>query len=91
MAILDIRVVKTIRSHHHTSFVVIPDNLVTSDPLHLGRTPKDACTDVDLVCQQCDPFPSETFVAKEDTAFVAVIGPAANPRGYTAITGIDCY
>lgn len=40
-----------------------------------------------LTCAQCEPFPSRQFIAEEDTTFVAVIGPAANPRGYTAITG----
>ena len=27
------------------------------------------------------------MIARENTTFMAEIGPAANPRGYTAITG----
>jgi hypothetical protein len=62
--------------------------LTASDsPIHLGRTPLDECAGVQLQCTECDPFPSGRFEALEDTTFVAVIGPAANPRGYTAITG----
>ena len=62
--------------------------LAASDaPIHFGRTPQDECTGVKLQCEQCAPFPSSRFEALEDTTFVAVIGPAANPRGYTAITG----
>ena len=57
------------------------------DPIHLGRTPLDECVGVQLMCQQCDPFPTSRFVVREDTTFTAVIGPSANPRGYTAITG----
>ena len=49
----------------------------------------DNCAGVQLTCQQCQAFPSSTFIAQEDTTFVAVIGPSANPRGYTGITGID--
>ena len=45
------------------------------------------CSGVALTCQQCEPFPKRTFTAREDATFVAVIGPSANPRGYTAITG----
>ena len=60
---------------------------VDDAPIHLGRTPQDECAGVQLQCAQCDPFPSSRFEALEDTTFVAVIGPAANPRGYTAITG----
>lgn len=60
---------------------------VSDDPIHLGRVPLDECMGVQLMCAQCEPFPSSQFVALEDTTFVAVIGPAANPRGYTAITG----
>ena len=60
---------------------------VSAPPIHLGRAPLDECSGVELMCQQCDPFPSEKFTVREDATFVAVIGPAANPRGYTAITG----
>ena len=57
-------------------------------PLHLGRDPPlNECSGVSLTCQQCEPFPKRTFIAREDATFVAVIGPSANPRGYTAITG----
>ena len=56
-------------------------------PIHLGRTPLDECTGVELQCAECDPFPSSRFLALEDATYVVVIGPAANPRGYTAITG----
>ena len=60
----------------------------TTALLHLGRDPPiNECTGVQLTCQQCEPFPTRTFVAQEDVTFVAVIGPSANPRGYTAITG----
>lgn len=56
-------------------------------PIHLGREPMNECTGVQLMCQQCDPFPRNRFIAREDTTFTVVIGPSANPRGYTAITG----
>ena len=59
---------------------------VSDAPIHLGRAPLDECAGVELTCQECDPFPASRFVATEDTTFVAVIGPAANPRGYTALT-----
>ena len=60
----------------------------TTAPLHLGRDPPlNECDGVSLTCQQCEPFPRRTFIAQEDATFVAVIGPSANPRGYTAITG----
>ena len=53
-----------------------------------GRDPAvNECSGVQLTCQQCDPFPRNTFTVKEAATFVAVIGPSANPRGYTAITG----
>ena len=57
------------------------------DPIHLGRAPLDECAGVELMCQQCDPFPAQQIVAREDSTFTAVIGPSANPRGYTGITG----
>ena len=57
------------------------------EPIFLGRTPTDECAGVDVMCQQCDPFPSNRIIAREDMTFDAVIGPSANPRGYTAITG----
>ena len=56
-------------------------------PIHLGRDAVDQCSDVQLSCQQCEAFQTNTFTAREDATFVAVIGPAGNPRGYTAITG----
>ena len=28
------------------------------------------------------------MIARENTTFEAIIGPAANPRGYTGITGM---
>ena len=59
------------------------------DPIHLGRAPLDECAGVPLMCQQCDPFPAQQIVARVDTTFTAVIGPSANPRGYTGITGIE--
>ena len=60
----------------------------TDAPIHLGRDPAvNECSGVQLTCQQCDAFPSNRFIVKEDATFVAVIGPSANPRGYTAITG----
>ena len=69
-------------------FLCVTTILTAADaPIHLGRTPQDECAGVELQCAECDPFPSSTFEAPEDTTFVAVIGPAANPRGYTAITG----
>ena len=61
--------------------------LGTDSPLHLGRTPADNCANVQLSCQQCDAFPANRITALEDATFVAVIGPSANPRGYTGITG----
>ena len=61
--------------------------LGTDSPLHLGRTPVDNCANVQLSCQQCDAFPANRITALEDATFVAVIGPSANPRGYTGITG----
>ena len=57
------------------------------EPIFLGRAPLDECTGVELMCQQCDAFPSERIVARQDATFEVVIGPSANPRGYTAITG----
>ena len=45
------------------------------------------CTNVELMCQQCDPFLPDRIVLREDATLVAVIGPSANPRGYTGITG----
>ena len=42
---------------------------------------------VELMCQQCDPFTPERIIVREDATLVAVIGPSANPRGYTGITG----
>ena len=60
----------------------------TTAPLHLGRDPPmNECSGVSLTCQQCEPFPKRTLIAQEDATFMAVIGPSANPRGYTAITG----
>ena len=60
----------------------------STSPLHLGRDPPlNECTGVSLTCRQCDPFPKRTIIAQEDATFVAVIGPSANPRGYTGITG----
>ena len=56
--------------------------------LHLGRDPPlNECSGVSLACQQCEAFPKRSFTVREDATFVAVIGPSANPRGYTAITG----
>lgn len=63
--------------------------LLASDaPIHLGRASQDECTGVLLQCQKCERFPSATIEAREDATFVAVIGPAANPRGYTPITSM---
>ena len=42
---------------------------------------------VELMCQQCDPFTPDRIILREDATLVAVIGPSANPRGYTVITG----
>ena len=47
------------------------------------------CAGVQLTCQQCDPFPTQRYMAREDTTFVVEIGPSANPRGYTGITGMS--
>jgi hypothetical protein len=48
------------------------------------------CAGVQLTCQQCDPFPTQRHMARdEDTTFVVEIGPSANPRGYTGITGMS--
>ena len=59
-------------------------------PIHLGRDPPmNECASVQLTCQQCDPFPTQRFMAREDTTFVVEIGPSANPRGYTGITGMS--
>ena len=55
--------------------------------IFLGRTPLDECTGVELMCEQYDAFPSERVIARQDATFEVVIGPSANPRGYTAITG----
>ena len=60
--------------------------IAADDPIHLGRIPVNECAGVELTCKECDPFPASRFVAREDATFIAVIGPAANPRGYTAIT-----
>ena len=71
----------------HVKFLYVTIILAALDaPIHLGRTPLNECAGVALQCAECDPFPSSRFEAPEDTTFVAVIGPAANPRGYTAIT-----
>ena len=59
----------------------------TDSSIHLGRTSNNQCSGVQLSCQQCDDFPTSTFTALEDATFVTVIGPSANPRGYTGITG----
>ena len=66
---------------------LIHNILATDSPIHLGREPMNECEGVQLQCQQCDPFPSNRIIAREDTTFRVVIGPSANPRGYTAITG----
>ena len=57
-------------------------------PIRLGRTPANECEGVQLMCQQCEPFPTKQMISRESTTFVAVIGPSANPRGYTGITGM---
>ena len=57
------------------------------EPIFLGRAPMDECSGVELMCQQCEPFPIDRIIARQDTMFEVVIGPSANPRGYTAITG----
>ena len=57
-------------------------------PIHLGRTPDNECDGQQLLCTQCEPFRSVQMIARENTTFEAVIGPAANPRGYTGITGV---
>ena len=57
-------------------------------PIHLGRTPDNECDGQQLTCTQCEPFRSVQMIARENTTFEAVIGPAANPRGYTGITGV---
>ena len=50
------------------------------------------CAGVQLTCRQCDPFPTQQHMARdEDTTFVVEIGPSANPRGYTGITGTYTY
>ena len=73
------------------NFTIIVDGCVctgTTAALHLGRDPPlNECNGISLTCQQCEPFPKRTFITREDATFVAVIGPSANPRGYTAITG----
>ena len=62
-------------------------------PIHLGRSPAmNECAGVQLTCRQCDPFPTQRHMARdEDTTFVVEIGPSANPRGYTGITGTCTY
>ena len=61
----------------------------SDSPIHLGRDPPmNECAGVQLTCQQCDPFPTQRYIAREDTTFKVVIGPSANPRGYTGITGM---
>ena len=45
------------------------------------------CMGVELMCQQCDPFLPDRIILREDATLKAVIGPSANPRGYTGITG----
>ena len=61
----------------------------SDSPIHLGRSPAvNECAGVQLTCIQCDPFPTQRYTARDqDTTFVVEIGPSANPRGYTGITG----
>ena len=65
-------------------------SLAMDDPIHLGRDPVNECEGVPLMCQQCDIFPRKRFIIRENTLIRAVIGPSANPRGYTGITGDHC-
>ena len=76
----------------HKHYIALPQcycisNTVNDDPIYLERPPLDECGGVELMCQQCDPFPSDRIITRQDTTFEVVIGPSANPRGYTAITG----
>ena len=66
---------------------IINISIANDDPIHLGRDPVNECTGVELMCQQCDPFLPDRIILREDATLKAVIGPSANPRGYTGITG----
>jgi len=57
-------------------------------PIHLGRTPQDQCTGIQLTCRGCQPFVNEQIVARNGATFLAQIGPSGNERGYMAITGL---
>ena len=61
--------------------------LATDLPIHLGRDPMNECAGVQLRCKTCNEFERERYIARSNSTFVAVIGPAANPRGYTALAG----
>ena len=61
--------------------------IASDDPIHLGRDPVNECAGVELICQQCDPFLPGRIILREDATLKAVIGPSANHRGYTGITG----
>ena len=77
------------RLHTLVNVLLIILTLGTDSPIHLGRNPAmNECAGVQLTCQQCDPFPTQMYTAREDTTFVVEIGPSANPRGYTGITGM---
>ena len=39
--------------------------------------------------QQCEAFMPDRIFLREDAIFTAEIGPSANPRGYTGITGLQ--
>ena len=78
---------RNIKLHETRRFLFLLLESVMDKPIFLGRAPMDECTSVELMCQQCDPFPSGRIITRQDTTFEVVIGPSANPRGYTAITG----
>ena len=72
----------------HQSLLNILDHyLATDDPIRLGREPMNECTGVQLMCRQCPVFEPPRIIVREDATLKAVIGPSANPRGYTGITG----
>ena len=59
----------------------------TTSPVHFGREPLNQCSNIDIVCNLCEPFDSNTITAKEATIFNVTLGPSGGDRGYTGITG----
>ena len=80
-------------SHSHYNYYSrsLFNYTATDAPIHLGRTPRDECRGVELVCSSCQPFVNEQIIARESTTFQARIGPSGNERGYMGITGNNKY